>query len=184
MKLEFNKSLNAFEKINNDYCVLLNIKHNALFLFQKDVKIIWDFLDRYNSFDKLYEEIRTSKYIVEEDELYLILEFLAKCGLVDCETIQEDLKFITENNHLDDYVDYCTTYSIPTILHMEITNKCNLKCVHCFHDEEYSNIDIIDVRKLFESLRNSPFVHVTLTGGEICLYPNWREIVSLAKKMD
>jgi radical SAM protein with 4Fe4S-binding SPASM domain len=61
-----------------------------------------------------------------------------------------------------------------TNLHIEITSKCNERCVHCYipHENKIRNIDpnlFYDVLKQCESMR---LLHLTLSGGEPMLHKN------------
>lgn len=180
--LIFERSVNAFEKFNNNYLVIVNVKHNSLFVYEKDVKIIWDLINKKTTLENLYIRLIEMGYQLEKKELYDIIEILAKSGVLICNTIGEDLEYIKESNQLEDYCNDSIRHFLPTKLHIELTNKCNLKCIHCFHDEEYSSLSFEKLNDLFEELRNSQFIQLTLTGGEITLLPYWKEIVTSAQR--
>lgn len=180
--ISIQKSINAFEKNNLDYLVLLNVKHNALFIYNKDVKFVWNMIDGELALNDLYTKLVEKGFILEIDELYNIVEIMIKSGLLICDSINEDIDYINANNQIDNFKAYCTNKNIATTLHIEITNSCNLKCIHCFHDEKNNHISLDDFIKLFESLKNSQILYVNLTGGEIGTVPYWKEIIKLAKR--
>ena len=43
--LIFEKSIYAFEKFNEYYLVIVNVKHNSLFVYDKDVRVIWNLIN-------------------------------------------------------------------------------------------------------------------------------------------
>lgn len=180
--LIFKKSNYAFEKYNDKYLVILNINHNALFVYHKDVKIVWDLINGKKSLENVFNNLIELGYKIEEKEIYNIIENLSKNGLLICDNVEEDLEHIKNNDQLENYCKDCLSQSLPTSLHIETSNECNLKCIHCFHDEEYNRLSFEEIDKLFEGLRNSQFVKVTLTGGEFTILPYWREIVKSAKR--
>lgn len=182
LNLKFKRSIYAFEKFNEYYLVIVNIKHNSLFVYNNDVKVVWDLIKEEIFLDDLYEKLLIMGYKLEKRELYDIIEALAKSGILICDIIKEDIVYIKENNQLEDYCDGCISNAMPTVLHIELTNNCNLKCIHCFHDEKHNNLSLDELNVLFEKLKNSQFIKVTLTGGEIGTLPYWREIVKSAKK--
>ena len=170
-----------FQKECQEYFVVLNLKHNALFMFHKDVEIVWKHITPQSTLEKLYEQLFIEGYSIEKNELFEIIELFAKLGIVIVPGIAEDFEVIRKNDQFEAYIDYCSTVGVPTVLHIETTNMCNLKCVHCFHDELTSSIELSDIEKVFDELEHSAFVRVTLTGGELGLHPAWKDIMDCAK---
>jgi len=62
-----------------------------------------------------------------------------------------------------------------TNLHMEITNKCNERCVHCYIPHEYkvNNIEPDLFYDILEQCKNMRLLHLTLSGGEPMLHKNF-----------
>lgn len=180
--LVFEKSIYAFEKFNDNYLVIVNVKHNSLFIYENDVRVIWDLINEKTILDNLYDKLIIMGYKLDKKELYEIIALLAKSGILVCDSIEVDLEYIKENNQLQDYCEEGICNNLSTILQIELTNNCNLKCIHCFHDEKYNSLSFDELNELFGKLKNSQFIKVTLTGGEITTHPYWREIVKSAKR--
>lgn len=76
------------------------------------------------------------------------------------------------------------TYPIDTA-QIEITNKCNLSCLHCVNDsgtvlpDELATEEIIT---LIDTLSSLGVSNLTLSGGEPLLHPDLYEIVEHARK--
>lgn len=72
---------------------------------------------------------------------------------------------------------------VPYLLSVEVTNKCQLKCKHCYnesgdkHNDELNWDQIIDILKQYEECGG---VSVMLTGGEVFLKPGITEIIDFA----
>ena len=75
----------------------------------------------------------------------------------------------------------------PSIAHVYIENRCNLKCEHCYESEEthppqrYA-LGLDDYNQIFEELHELGVLSVTLTGGEIFLRRDVLDIVALARR--
>lgn len=73
-----------------------------------------------------------------------------------------------------------------TNLHIEITSKCNERCIHCYIPHEYkvSYIEpdlFYDVLKQCKDLR---LLHLTISGGEPLLHKNFCEFLRKCKEYD
>lgn len=65
------------------------------------------------------------------------------------------------------------------MLSIEITTRCNLKCINCFaHDtgEKHSDISYEDAVKILEEGRELGFTELSITGGEPLL---WKDLIKL-----
>jgi len=68
---------------------------------------------------------------------------------------------------------------------IEITNKCNLSCVHCFNNSgnPYPNeLTTPEILSLLDTLSSMGVYHVTITGGEPLTHPDLFTIVEHARK--
>lgn len=66
--------------------------------------------------------------------------------------------------------------------YIEITGRCNFRCVHCYNDSTASCEIIIPLGKhkeLADSLRTLEAVSVSLSGGEPFLHPCFEDVVEL-----
>jgi radical SAM protein with 4Fe4S-binding SPASM domain len=70
-------------------------------------------------------------------------------------------------------------------LHLDLTNKCNLTCIHCLRDagkaaeNELTTAEWLDVVDRFSDIHKG---QVCLSGGEPLLHPGAFDIIKLAKK--
>lgn len=74
----------------------------------------------------------------------------------------------------------------PRVATIELTNACNLKCIHCYggfgDKSEFMSID--DVYKVLDELNDMGVMVIELTGGEISMHPNFNEIITYALSLD
>ncbi|MDK2949258.1 MAG: hypothetical protein PWQ56_423 [Patescibacteria group bacterium] len=57
-------------------------------------------------------------------------------------------------------------YSVPHLLHIEMSYACNSKCLFCYNPHRKSPIDYFKIDKIVESVYSSHIPHVYLIGGE------------------
>ena len=69
-------------------------------------------------------------------------------------------------------------------VYIEITNACNLQCLHCYNSSGADNsisIPLSIIERVFDELaENAVSPSVTLSGGEPLCHPRIHEIISLA----
>jgi radical SAM protein with 4Fe4S-binding SPASM domain len=134
-------------------------------------------------------------YHIRNDELYELdmdsFEFLKKCSKSGCSS--QDSNFI----------DFCFKEGILTkdnvsvrrpplikspepslrYLELQITNKCNLRCRHCYIDnggtDELSVKQIKETLKEFEQMQG---LRVLITGGEPLLHSRFEEVNEILPK--
>ena len=92
----------------------------------------------------------------------------------------EAVKQLTENNFFQELEEY----SNPT-LQFHVTNKCNLRCKHCYMKCEtgYENeLTYTEITKLIDDFCACGGKQVVFTGGEVLLKAEFVEILAHAKK--
>ncbi|MHC1715053.1 MAG: radical SAM/SPASM domain-containing protein [Acidaminococcaceae bacterium] len=62
-----------------------------------------------------------------------------------------------------------------TNLHIEITSKCNERCVHCYipHENKINNIESDLFYSILEQCKKMHLLHLTISGGEPMLHTNF-----------
>jgi radical SAM protein with 4Fe4S-binding SPASM domain len=73
-----------------------------------------------------------------------------------------------------------------TNLHIEITSKCNERCLHCYipHDEKVSIIEPDLFYDILEQCKKMRLLHLTLSGGEPMLHKNFCDFLRKCKEYD
>ncbi len=131
-----------------------------------------------------------SVYNIKKDELYELdndsFEFFKKCA--------SEKGCNSDNN---EFVDYCIKESILTeesvflkrppllkspepslrYLELQITDKCNLRCRHCYiADKGHHELSIEQIRNILRELEKMQGLRVLITGGEPLLHSKFDEI--------
>lgn len=71
-------------------------------------------------------------------------------------------------------------------LHVEITSKCNERCVHCYipHESKFRDIDPQLFYTILEQSKNINLLHLTLSGGEPMLHKNFCDFLARCREYD
>jgi len=73
-----------------------------------------------------------------------------------------------------------------TNLHIEITSKCNERCVHCYipHDNKVSDIEPDLFYDVLKQCKEMKLLHLTLSGGEPMMHKNFCDFLRRCKECD
>ena len=73
-----------------------------------------------------------------------------------------------------------------TNLHIEITSKCNERCVHCYipHENKVSDIEPNLFYNVLDQCKNMRLLHLTLSGGEPMLHKNFCAFLRKCKEYE
>jgi radical SAM protein with 4Fe4S-binding SPASM domain len=73
---------------------------------------------------------------------------------------------------------------VPLSVHLDITYRCNERCVHCYLDhEDHGEMTAAEIKKLLKELAEAGVFMLTLSGGEIMLRRDFFEILEYAREM-
>lgn len=93
----------------------------------------------------------------------------------------DEIKKEENAQHVLELLSKAKKIKIPLTCVMEITSKCNFRCVHCYldgiHDQELSLKECLDY---INQIKNLGGRFLTLTGGEPLLHPHFKEIYTYA----
>ncbi|GFM32429.1 radical SAM/SPASM domain-containing protein [Desulfovibrio subterraneus] len=89
---------------------------------------------------------------------------------------------ITSREFIERYLD-----GVPnlTSLHVEITSRCNERCVHCYIPHEYKVRDIDDdvFFDILDQCRDMRVLHITLSGGEPMLHGSFLDFLKKTREI-
>ncbi len=73
-------------------------------------------------------------------------------------------------------------------LQFELSSRCNERCIHCYIPNGKKNhgfdMPVRKVKSLIDEFAEMGGIHVTLSGGEVFLYKNLREVVEYCRHRD
>jgi radical SAM protein with 4Fe4S-binding SPASM domain len=137
-------------------------------------------------------------YVLEQDGFIVSGETLQECEekdtrfsykMLETDIIKKDSSpTIThpEKDTQDFLEEYFKGKPQLTNLHIEITSKCNERCLHCYipHENKISNIDPDLFYNILKQCRDMRLLHLTLSGGEPMLHKNFCDFLRKCKEYD
>ena len=83
-------------------------------------------------------------------------------------------------------IDYSKKKPFLFTFHIELTSKCNERCVHCYIPHELKNTDIEYnlMIKALNQCKDMGVMNIVFSGGEPMLHPNFCEFLRYAKDLD
>ncbi|HXN97882.1 MAG TPA: radical SAM protein [Candidatus Acidoferrales bacterium] len=73
---------------------------------------------------------------------------------------------------------------LPWSVHVDLTYRCNERCVHCYLDhEDHGEMKTDEIKNVLEQLAQSGTLFLTLSGGEIFLRNDLFELLEFARSL-
>src|SRR5688572_12899725 len=87
-------------------------------------------------------------------------------------------------------MELCEKTHVPHSALMEITWRCNLKCLHCYLPEgqrrksarEADELSTDELKRVLDELADLGVLYLTLSGGEVAMRPDFLTLVEHARK--
>lgn len=137
--------------------------------------------------DRYIINIDNKYYIVNEYTYNILdvykenndLDYMSKKLGINKKELKKDLNDLKKDIDNIEYYENNIDLNFPLKAQWKITNRCNLKCKHCYlgklDNQELSEEKLLLIR---DKLVNSNIMEVTITGGEALLVESLPEIVS------
>lgn len=89
-----------------------------------------------------------------------------------------------EKDTQDFFEEYFKGKPQLTNLHIEITSKCNERCIHCYipHENKITHMDPDLFFDILEQCKDMRLLHLTLSGGEPMLHRNFLDFLRKCKE--
>jgi len=89
-----------------------------------------------------------------------------------------------ENDGFSPIGDFYMRHDLPCELHVDLTDRCNERCVHCYIPKGGGSVLPTDIAlKLLREFREAQGLTVFVTGGECMLHPDFAVILRDAKRI-
>ena len=73
---------------------------------------------------------------------------------------------------------------IPLSVQLDLTYRCNERCIHCYLDhDDHGEMTTIEIKKLLDELAAAGVFILTLSGGEIMLRKDFFELLGYAREL-
>jgi radical SAM protein with 4Fe4S-binding SPASM domain len=72
--------------------------------------------------------------------------------------------------------------NVPLSVHLDLTYRCNERCVHCYLDhDDHGEMTTAEIKDLLDQMADAGVFYLTLSGGEILMRRDFFEIVEHAR---
>lgn len=73
--------------------------------------------------------------------------------------------------------------TMPVSVNLMTTTLCSTDCIYCYADKKIGdNLKIDEIERLLEELHRGGAVTVTLTGGDLFAFPEWKRLLSAVRE--
>ncbi len=85
---------------------------------------------------------------------------------------------------LQEMSDRALQLGIPLSVQLDLTYRCNEKCIHCYLDhEDHGEMTTSEIKNLLDQLAEAGVFFLTLSGGEILMRKDFFEILEYARAL-
>src|SRR3984885_13714730 len=85
---------------------------------------------------------------------------------------------------MDDLTAKALKLGIPLSVQVDLTYRCNERCVHCYLDhEDHGEMTTAEITDLFDQLAEAGVLFLALSGGEILMRKDFFEILEHARAL-
>jgi radical SAM protein with 4Fe4S-binding SPASM domain len=73
---------------------------------------------------------------------------------------------------------------VPLAVHMDVTYRCNERCVHCYLDhDDHGEMTTVEIKDVLDQLAEAGVFFITFSGGEVFMRRDFLEIVAYARRL-
>ena len=73
---------------------------------------------------------------------------------------------------------------IPISVHLDVTYRCNERCVHCYLDhEDHGELSTAEIKDVLTQLSDAGVFFLTLSGGEVLMRRDFFDILQFARRL-
>ncbi len=73
---------------------------------------------------------------------------------------------------------------VPLSVHLDVTYRCNERCVHCYLDhDDLGELTTAEIKDILDQIADAGAFFLVLSGGEVFMRPDFLEIVEHARRL-
>ncbi len=181
----------AYRRISENSYIIFHLCSKEAFILDNVATKIWESLFRPTAIKNIIAMLRqiysgTDIKIIQQDTINFISQlynkgFIIKNGVTSHARISNsgDWEKLLLNSAIRDFVDK-EKLCLSAIC--EITQKCNLRCVHCYIPKQPNReLSLFDLNKIFNDLTEIGCISLILTGGEVFARNDILDILKIAR---
>ncbi|WBW96422.1 radical SAM/SPASM domain-containing protein [Oceanirhabdus sp. W0125-5] len=156
---------------------LIDRKTGDIYTFNEVMKKIWNHLHKGTTVNELIDICSLDN----EDKVEQLMIFLDKLFITKLISspnweYKGEKRFTPQNST---YEKICNQKRVVNRVLIELTEKCNLRCKHCYIEERKNEFDVSNLNKLLDELKEIGALTITYSGGEIFNRDDIFEIIDL-----
>ncbi|MDO4935516.1 MAG: radical SAM protein [Phascolarctobacterium sp.] len=155
----------------------------------KKLLFVFDDVDERNlknDIIEFYEYLYSVGYLNRCSNPNNFTEEIKDVSTITNEPITKDVDVITNKTISEFFADYAKNNPFLVTFHVELTSKCNERCVHCYipHETKNNEIDYDLLVDIIAQCRDMGVMNIVLSGGEPMLYPYFSDVLKKIKDYD
>src|SRR5208282_2598438 len=73
---------------------------------------------------------------------------------------------------------------VPIAVHIDVTYRCNERCVHCYLDhDDHGEMTTAEIKGVLDQLAEAGVFFLTFSGGEVFMRRDFLELVEYARRL-
>src|SRR4029077_18013691 len=73
---------------------------------------------------------------------------------------------------------------VPLAIHLDVTYRCNERCVHCYLDHnDHGEMSTAEIKDVLDQLAEAGTFFLTLSGGEVLMRRDFFDILEYARRL-
>lgn len=178
----------TYRNYGNFTIVYCNANHNHFILqnaFQYFFQCVYgEGQESHDVIKNVANQFNIDEQTIQNDYDQFVKELIQNCTPNPANPLQGKKEAVQERPNDKFIYDIMTKSMIPYSATIELTDACNLRCVHCYRGKpEKSYWNIATMQQLLQQLQEMGTMHITITGGEPFMHPDCAKILELIGEM-
>ncbi|HLM81794.1 MAG TPA: radical SAM protein, partial [Terriglobales bacterium] len=73
---------------------------------------------------------------------------------------------------------------VPIAVHIDVTYRCNERCVHCYLDhDDHGEMTTAEIKDVLDQLAEAGVFYLTFSGGEVFMRRDFFELLEYARRL-
>ncbi len=174
-------------QLNDSSFLVLDYEHSSLFQFNETGSLIWNLFQKKSTITEVAHIICNEYDIDYNKSVQDLKEFISNYEDLFINPNQIHL-FERNKKRTNDIIyhqleDVGFNHIIPTMIEIELTDKCNLDCLHCsVIPQKTTLLNTNDLFNLIDQIESLSCFEITFTGGEIFIRKDVLDIIDYSDK--
>lgn len=164
----------AYRRIN-DQVVIVELKDDTTHTLNSTAAAIWSWIDGKSTVEDIAQKLSTQFEVDQKTAKIDCLEFIKEMAsknlvVFPFRSIKEESDRNIAKQVPGGLLEWATKKKIPLMVHLDLTYRCNLRCIHCYivgPDKERTELTSSEIKEIIEQLVDAGTIYLILSGGEI-----------------